>query len=280
MNTWQGRGRAASSEQFERDGTLAAGGTRPCAPLCVQGTVAWLEPNQAGWRTGSASLFRGDGVETAILGVGMSRRHRKTINPFRVQLQVQRPDWAAIMGDMERPIEVDLGFGRGEFLLEKALREPEVQFVGIEIRAYLIEAMRKRLAQDPRPNVYLVAANVKLHLPILFDPGMVRRFYVHFPDPWTKRKKHHKRRMVDADLVTALYTLLEPGGEVHLMTDKEVVGLEMRALFKAHGGFVNACGEGLFCPSSTTGVRTREELYYINRGDPVYRLQFVCDRRA
>jgi len=205
----------------------------------------------------------------------MARRHRKTINPFRVQVQVQRPDWAAIMGGVARPTEVDLGFGRGEFLIEKALREPDVQFVGIEIRAYLIEAMRRQLAQDPRPNIYLVFANVKLHLPTLFDPGMVRAFYIHFPDPWTKRKRHHKRRMVDADLVARLCTLLEPGGEVHLMTDKQVVGLEMCTLFEGHGGFVNACGIGQFCPQSTTGIRTREELYYMGKGDPIYRLRFI-----
>jgi hypothetical protein len=49
----------------------------------------------------------------------------------------------------------------------------------------------------------------------------------------------------------------------------------MRALFEAHGGFENACGKGQFCLESTTGVRTREELYYMERGHRVYRLKFV-----
>jgi tRNA (guanine-N7-)-methyltransferase len=201
-------------------------------------------------------------------------RHRKSINPFRFQRDVQRPDWSLIL-DTEKPIELDLGFGRGEFIIEMARRRPEVQFVGLEIRDYLVDKIHDWLEQDPHPNVYVMAANVKVHLPILFDPQTLSRVYIHFPDPWTKRKKHHKRRMVDATLVSTLHTLLRPEGEVHLMTDKREVGLEMRALFEAHGGYRNACGEGQFCPESTTGVRTREETYYIERGDDIYRLKFV-----
>ena len=201
-------------------------------------------------------------------------RHRKSINPFRFQREVQRPDWASIL-DLSKPIEVDLGFGRGEFLLEMARRRPDVQFVGLEIRDYLIEKLWDVLDEEPLPNVYVMAANVKEHLPVLFDPGTLSRVYIHFPDPWTKRKKHHKRRMVDAALVDTLHNLLRPGGEVHLMTDKRAVGLEMRALFEAHGGYRNACGEGQFCPESTTGLRTREETYYVARGDDIYRLKFV-----
>ena len=205
-------------------------------------------------------------------------RHRKSINPFGVQLQVERPEWLVSVLAQGTPIEADLGFGRGEFILEMARRRPDVEFVGIEIRQYLIEKLLAELRQDPRPNIHVVAANVKEHLPVLFDPGRLSRVYVHFPDPWTKRKRHHKRRMVDADLVTVLHLMLKPRGEVHLMADKEEVGLEMRELFQAHGGFENACGMGQFCPDSTTGVRTREESYYMGRGDQIYRLRFVRDQ--
>jgi tRNA (guanine-N7-)-methyltransferase len=156
-----------------------------------------------------------------------------------------------------------------------ARRRPEVQFVGLEIRDYLVEKVRAQLAQEPHPNVHVMAANVKEHLPVLFDPGMLSRVYIHFPDPWTKRKRHHKRRMVDASLVATLHTLLLPGGEVHLMTDKQEVGLEMLALFEAYGEYENACGEGQFCRESTTGVRTREETYYMERGDDICRLKFI-----
>jgi tRNA (guanine-N7-)-methyltransferase len=201
-------------------------------------------------------------------------RRRKSYNPYRFQRKVEQPNWSELL-DLSKPVEVDLGFGRGEFIMEMALRRPEAQFVGIEIRAYLVEKLRDQLQEDPRPNVHVVLANAKEHLPVLFDPGILSRAYIHFPDPWTRRKRHHKRRMVDERLVETLYTLLQPGGQVHLMTDKETVGLEMRDLFEAHSGFVNACGTGQFCTESTTGVPTREELYYLGRGDHVYRLQFI-----
>ena len=206
-------------------------------------------------------------------------RHRKSINPFRLQLQIERPDWSSIL-DPHKPVEVDLGFGRGEFILEMARRHPDVEYVGLEIREYLIEKVEALLKADPLPNVHVFLANVKEHLPVLFEPGSLSRAYIHFPDPWTKRKKHHKRRMVDATLVATLHALLRPGGEVHLMTDKKVVGLEMRHLFEAHGGYENACGAGQFCPESTTGLCTREEQYYIGRGDPIYRLKFTRTDRT
>jgi tRNA (guanine-N7-)-methyltransferase len=202
------------------------------------------------------------------------KRHRKSINPFRIQLQVERPDWASIL-DLNKPLQVDLGFGRGEFIIEIARRMPDTECIGLEIRQYLIEKVRQRLEGEPLPNVHVLAANVKQHLPVLFDPGMLSRVYIHFPDPWTKRKRHHKRRMVDASLVATLFELLAPGGEVHLMTDKEPVGREMLTLFETHGGFENACGTGQFCAQSTTGIHTREETYYIGRGDRIYRLKFV-----
>jgi tRNA (guanine-N7-)-methyltransferase len=202
------------------------------------------------------------------------KRHRKSYNPFRFQGPVGRPDWPSVL-DLTKPIAVDLGFGRGEFILEMARRQPEVQFIGVEIREYLVSKMQALLAVGPVPNVFVIMANVKEHLAALFDPGMLSRAYIHFPDPWTQRKRHHKRRMVDERLVNTLYTLLKPGGEVHLMTDKEAVGIEMRELFEAHGGYSNACGQGQFCPESTTGVQTREEMYYLEQGTSIYRLRFV-----
>jgi tRNA (guanine-N7-)-methyltransferase len=138
-----------------------------------------------------------------------------------------------------------------------------------------MDKIEELLAEEPLPNVHVYQANVKEHLPDLFDPAMLSRVYIHFPDPWTKRKRHHKRRMVDANLVDTLHVLLKAGGEVHLMTDKRVIAQEMLSLFEAHGGYENACGAGQFCPESTTGVRTREEEYYIDRGDRIYRLKFV-----
>lgn len=201
-------------------------------------------------------------------------RHRKSINPYRLQIEVERPDWASILAP-GKPIHVDLGFGRGEFILEMARQHPEIEFIGLEIRQYLIDKVETLLAEDPLPNVHVLLANVKEHLPVFFEPGALERVYIHFPDPWTRRKRHHKRRMVDANLAETLALLLCPGGQVHLMTDKEEVGQEMRAIFEGHGEFDNACGPGRFCEQSTTGLHTREEAYYLGKGQPIYRLCFV-----
>jgi tRNA (guanine-N7-)-methyltransferase len=201
-------------------------------------------------------------------------RHRKSINPFRVQIEVERPDWETLLRP-GGPVELDCGFGRAEFILARAQERPDIELIGLELRRYLIDKARARIEETGTGNVHVFLANVKEHLPILFDPGMLHKVYIHFPDPWTTRRKHHKRRMVDAQLVATLHGLLEPRGEVHLMTDKRPVGEEMLALFEAHGGYGNACGAGQFCLKSTTGIRTREERYYLRKGNRIYRLLFV-----
>jgi tRNA G46 methylase TrmB len=71
-------------------------------------------------------------------------RRRKSYNPYRFQRKVEQPNWSELL-DLSKPVEVDLGFGRGEFIMEMALRRPEAQFVGIEIRAYLVEKLRDQL---------------------------------------------------------------------------------------------------------------------------------------
>ena len=201
-------------------------------------------------------------------------RHRKSINPFRVRIEVERPDWVSLLRPGS-PVELDCGFGRAEFILKRAQERPENELVGLELRRYLIEKARARIEDAGLENVHVVLANVKEHLPILFDPGMLHKVYIHFPDPWTTHRRHHKRRMVDAQMVATLHRLLVPGGEVHLMSDKKAVAEEMRSLFEAHGGYGNACGAGQFCPESTTGIRTREERYYMRKGNRIYRLKFV-----
>ena len=136
-------------------------------------------------------------------------------------LEVLEKGWPAIFApDLAAPLRlvVEIGFGRGEFLLDLALREPTTAFVGIERSQKRTLKMARRLARPELGNVRLLAEDAERGVPELFAEGTVTTFWVNFPDPWPK-KRHHKRRLLQPAFVHALAARLVPGGELQVATD-------------------------------------------------------------
>jgi len=123
---------------------------------------------------------------------------------------------------LEPPLRlvVDLGFGRGEFLLELACQEPEMAFLGVEVSMKRVLKMARRLARTDVVNLRLVEATAQEVVQERLPEASVACFWINFPDPWPK-KRHHRRRLVQPDFVRALAQRLAPGGVVNLATDHE-----------------------------------------------------------
>ncbi len=118
-------------------------------------------------------------------------------------------------------IEIEVGPGRGWFLVERAAAEPRAALVGLEIRRKWATIVDQRLAKrglGGRARVF--AEDAGSALPRLSPDGSVRRVYLHFPDPWWK-KKHHKRLVMRDAFLSEVARLLEPGGELFVQTDVE-----------------------------------------------------------
>lgn len=127
------------------------------------------------------------------------------------------PDWAAEFG-RRAPIEVDIGFGKGEFLLALAGAHPEIDYVGIDYDRPRAMKLRDKLVRGGLPNVRVAYGNAAHLLSRLFEPGTVRAFTINFPDPWPKRR-HHKRRFITREFGDLLASLLAPGGTLTVATD-------------------------------------------------------------
>jgi tRNA (guanine-N7-)-methyltransferase len=115
--------------------------------------------------------------------------------------------------------EIELGPGRGWFLVERAEAEPRAALVGLEIRrkwAAIVDARLAARGYGARARVF--AEDARFALPRLGPDASVRRFFVHFPDPWWK-KRHAKRLLVQGDFLGQVARLLEPGGELFVQTD-------------------------------------------------------------
>lgn len=203
-------------------------------------------------------------------------RVREHVNPLsrKYQTPATVPDWQQIYALPTQPLHLDIGCGRGRFLLKMAQLQPEWNFLGLEIREPLVEQAEARRAELGLTNLSYLFCNVNNSLRSLlaaFPLGTVQQVTIQFPDPWFKRK-HQKRRVVQTELVADLAEFLSPGGVVFIQSDVEAVVAEMRDRFDAHPAFVRPTLDWL--PTNPMPVPTEREASTLERGEPVYRALF------
>ena len=118
----------------------------------------------------------------------------------------------------ERPMDLEIGSGKGTFLAQQAVLEPDVDFLGIEWAKQFWRHAADRARRHGFPNVRLLWADATVFIRNYVGDGTLRRVHIYFPDPWPK-KRHHKRRSVQAPFLRELHRVLEAGGDVRLATD-------------------------------------------------------------
>ncbi len=134
------------------------------------------------------------------------------------------------------PLVLEIGPGKGEFLLHLAEQEPKTTFVAVEIRRGRFTKIAKRAAARQLGNVFLVLGDARECLTRLFRPGLFDRIYVLFPDPWPKRR-HSKHRLLKPELLAHLRDFLKPGGSIYNATDAGFYSEEIVSAFEEVGGF-------------------------------------------
>lgn len=127
-------------------------------------------------------------------------------------------DFKAFFPHPERPLEVDVGSGKGRFLVARSGRFPDVDFLGIERQLKRVHSSGRRCERAGRENVRLFRMEGFYAVNYLMPPECVRTYYFFFPDPWPKAR-HHAHRLFDAAFMEALHRTLEPGGKLHVATD-------------------------------------------------------------
>jgi tRNA (guanine-N7-)-methyltransferase len=124
--------------------------------------------------------------------------------------------WSGVFGN-DNPIHIEVGMGKGQFIMELAARNPQVNYVGIEkYSSVLVRAVEKQ-REAKLPNVRFIRMEAE-GLCEAFGAGEVSRIYLNFSDPWPK-DRHAKRRLTSRQFFERYDVVLAPGGEVQFKTD-------------------------------------------------------------
>lgn len=193
--------------------------------------------------------------------------------------------WAEFFGN-DHPIHVELGMGKGKFISELSLKNPNINYIGVDMFDELLRRASEKarnahgLEQYGRiPNLALALMNIET-VEDVFAEGEIERIYLNFSDPWPK-KRHAKRRLTHPNFVNKYIRLLNEKGEIHFKTDSRSLfefslnsfsdmGLRMRDIsLDLHAGGLR---EDM--------VQTEYELKFYERGMPIYRVEVVVGSRA
>lgn len=161
-------------------------------------------------------------------------QHVNPLSPYYRQ-SPQPVDPAMVFADPELPLHLDIGCARGRFILRMAEIEPAWNFLGVEIREPLVDEANRLAAEAGLTNLHYAFCNAMLWLEKLLEgipAGRLQMVTIQFPDPWFK-KRHAKRRMVNAELVETVVNRLADGGRIFVQTDIEFLSAEMFELFRA-----------------------------------------------
>lgn len=118
----------------------------------------------------------------------------------------------------DAPIEVDVGCGKGRFLLARAMDQPRINYLGIDRMLRRIRKVDRKIVRAGLPNIRLFRMEAYYAISYLIPPDTVSAYYVLFPDPWPK-KKHHDHRLFNERFIAALHRTMREGAPVHIATD-------------------------------------------------------------
>ena len=126
--------------------------------------------------------------------------------------------WSQIT-ENSNPIHIEVGMGKGRFLMDLAALHPEINYIGIErYTSVLLRAVQK-MQENPLPNVHFLCIDAAT-LPDIFDKGEIDRIYLNFSDPWPK-DRHARRRLTSSEFLARYDLFLALDGRIEFKTDNQ-----------------------------------------------------------
>lgn len=173
-------------------------------------------------------------------------------------------DFAALFGN-DHPVILEIGSGKGRFLLESARLDPERNYAGIEKSLHYYRVILSRLERANLPNVRIINFDAFAILRDSVPSGSVSEIHIYFPDPWP-RKREQKRRMIRAEVVAQMKRVLTGDGVGRYVTDHKEYFEAARPVLESQFQVTEEPGD--------RPPRTNYEAKYKEQGRPIYEVTF------
>ncbi|KRK49207.1 tRNA (guanosine(46)-N7)-methyltransferase TrmB [Secundilactobacillus kimchicus] len=169
-----------------------------------------------------------------------------------------------------QPLQIEIGIGKGQFIVEMARQHPEINFLGIEIQESVIAVALRKLVESGLNNVQLVETD-GANVDTLFAPGEVDQLFLNFSDPWPKTR-HAKRRLTAPGFLGHYANVLKPAGKIQFKTDNRGLFEYSLASFNNTGLIFDEVWLDLHHSDGNVGnVQTEYEEKFSQKG-PIYEL--------
>ena len=140
-------------------------------------------------------------------------------SPYCIQNPTElKGKWHSFL-ENENPIHIEVGMGKGKFIMQLAALHPDINYIGIErYTSVLLRAVQK-MEEQPLPNIHFLCIDAAT-LPEIFDTDEVSRIYLNFSDPWPK-DRHAKRRLTSREFLARYDQFLKKDGHIEFKTDNQ-----------------------------------------------------------
>ena len=171
----------------------------------------------------------------------------------------------------DAPVELELGIGKGRFLIQQAETRPQTNFVGIEWASRYYRLVAERAAKRGLSNLRVLRDDASKVVRDNVADKSISVLHVYFPDPWPKAR-HNKRRLIQAPFAVEAARILRDGGLVRLATDHEDYAVQMEQVFRDDPQFAQtfrAIGD-----EAPEGV-TNWEVKFRREGRTIHKFEFT-----
>jgi tRNA (guanine-N7-)-methyltransferase len=210
-------------------------------------------------------------VRAGRMGPGQSRALAELGPRFVIPFSPQRHDFDASFG-RRAPRVLEIGFGMGDATATIAQGLPETDFIGVEVHTPGVGALLKRIGEMGLTNLRLIQHDAVEVLEQMIEPASLAGVHVFFPDPWHK-KKHNKRRLIQAEFVRLLAGRLQAGAYLHCATDWQPYAGQMLEVLGAEPSLQNSAAG--YAPKPDYRPLTKFENRGLKLGHGVWDLVFV-----
>ncbi len=190
---------------------------------------------------------------------------------FGVPYTPQTLDLRALYGRTDSHKILEIGFGMGETTARIAHNRPECDFLGIEVHTPGVGSLLKHIAEQNLQNLRIVQHDAVEVLTHMLADASLDGVHIFFPDPWPK-KRHHKRRLIQAGFVKLLCSKLKPGGYLHVATDWQEYAEWVMEILLAESQLVNTATD--YAPRPDYRPLTKFEQRGLRLGHGVWDLIF------